>query len=332
MSNRKDIDYLSISARIHAMENRLLTRERMDRMIEAKDSGDAAKILTECGYGELSQPTLAGLEILLSQARATLLKDMAQSVPEGALVAVFQLKYDYHNAKVLVKSEKSGRDPAPLMLEGGRYAPHPLSEGFARGDVREVSDQFKKALQSARDILATTGDPQRADFALDRGCFEEMASLARQADSSFLAGFVKLSIDSANLRAAVRAARLNKGEEFLKLALLPDGNVSTHTIANTRASDLVSLFQSGPLAAAAEAGSRVASAGSGTLTGFERLCDDAITTYLTAARMVAFGEATVIGYLYARDAELTAIRTIMAGRLAGLDGDVIRGRLRASYV
>ena len=27
----KDIDYLSISTRIRAMENRLLTRERMDR-------------------------------------------------------------------------------------------------------------------------------------------------------------------------------------------------------------------------------------------------------------------------------------------------------------
>ena len=38
MSHRKDTDYLSISARIRAMENRLLTRERMDRMIEAREA------------------------------------------------------------------------------------------------------------------------------------------------------------------------------------------------------------------------------------------------------------------------------------------------------
>ena len=50
MSHRKDTDYLSISARIRAMENRLLTRERMDRMIEARDDGEAMKVLTECGY------------------------------------------------------------------------------------------------------------------------------------------------------------------------------------------------------------------------------------------------------------------------------------------
>ena len=38
---RKDTDYLSISARIRAMENKLLTRERMDRMIEARDDAEA---------------------------------------------------------------------------------------------------------------------------------------------------------------------------------------------------------------------------------------------------------------------------------------------------
>lgn len=34
------------------MENRLLTRERMDRMIDAADDGEARKVLAECGYPE----------------------------------------------------------------------------------------------------------------------------------------------------------------------------------------------------------------------------------------------------------------------------------------
>ena len=50
MSHRKDTDYLAISARVHAMENRLLNRERMERMIEARDAAEAAKLLAECGY------------------------------------------------------------------------------------------------------------------------------------------------------------------------------------------------------------------------------------------------------------------------------------------
>ena len=54
--------------------------------------------------------------------------------------------------------------------------------------------------------------------------------------------------------------------------------------------------------------------------------------YLAGARMVPFGEQAVIGYLYARELELTAVRTIFAGRAAGLDGDTIRARLRQTYV
>ncbi len=29
----------------------MLSRERMDRMIDAKDDGEALKVISECGYG-----------------------------------------------------------------------------------------------------------------------------------------------------------------------------------------------------------------------------------------------------------------------------------------
>ena len=38
-----EYDYLHISARIHAMENRLLTRERMERMLSARSAEEAAR-------------------------------------------------------------------------------------------------------------------------------------------------------------------------------------------------------------------------------------------------------------------------------------------------
>ena len=47
---------------------------------------------------------------------------------------------------------------------------------------------------------------------------------------------------------------------------------------------------------------------------------------------IPFGEQAVVGYLYAREAEFTAIRTILSGRMAGLDADTIRERLREAYV
>ncbi len=63
-----------------------------------------------------------------------------------------------------------------------------------------------------------------------------------------------------------------------------------------------------------------------------RECDNAVTRYVSDAKRVPFGEETVIAYLYAKEAELTAIRTILASRRAGLDGAAIRERLRETYV
>ena len=327
MSHRKDTDYLSISARIRAMENRLLTRERMDRMIDARDTSEAMKVLGECGYGEG-----ASLDAVLAQARADTFRDMEAAAPDHRLVEIFQLKYDYHNAKAILKAQAMGVPAERLLLPGGRYDGKELLEGWQREDLRGCSETFRKAMDRAKAALAESRDPQQADVILDRACYEEMARLARELESDFLMGYVRLSVDVANLRTAVRVHRMGKEGDFLRQVLLPGGSVSEQTVAAARGEALGEVFRSGPLAQAAELGAKLAQPGGGALTAFEKACDDAVTAYLSAARRIPFGEQTVVGYLYAKELEFTAIRTIFAGRAAGLDGDTIRARLRETYV
>ena len=51
----KDTDYLVISARIKAMESGLLTRERMEQILDARSDEEVQKILQDCGYPELDE-------------------------------------------------------------------------------------------------------------------------------------------------------------------------------------------------------------------------------------------------------------------------------------
>ena len=44
----------------------------------------------------------------------------------------------------------------------------------------------------------------------------------------------------------------------------------------------------------------------GLLTAFEKACDDTLTAYLDGAKSVPFGVEVVVGYLYAKESELTA--------------------------
>lgn len=309
------------------MENRLLTRDRMDRMIDAADDGEARKVLAECGY-----PEGGSLDQALAAARADVFRDMESAVPDRRLVEIFQLKYDYHNAKTLLKAAAMGRDPQPLLLAGGRYDPAELAEGWRREELRGCSSAFQTAMAQAKAVLEDSHDPQQADLILDRACYAEMELLARDLDSRFLQRYVRLLVDVANLRTAVRVHRMGREPEFLRQVLLPGGSVSEQSIAAARGENLGDLFHTGGLAQAAELGAKLAQPGAGAMTDFERACDDAVTAYLASERRVPFGEEPVVGYLYAREAEFTAIRTIFAGRAAKLEGDVIRRRLRETYV
>ena len=329
---RKDTDYLSISARIRVMENRLLTKNRMERMLEARTDEETAKVLSECGYGELTDLSPTAVDAAMVRARDALCRDLEQAVPDRRLVELFQIKYDYHNAKVLLKGAATGAKADRLLTGGGRYDPKKLAENVAAGTLEEYSPTFRAAVTEAAEVLKETGDPQKADIRLDRAWFEEMAATAKESRSAYLQGCVALMADAANLRTAVRAARMGLDETFVGKALVPGGTVKEEVFRTTKAAELDQALKNTPLAQAAALGAERAEPGSGSVTAFEKACDDAVTAYLAKAKGVPFGEAPVAGYLYARETERTAIRTILSGRAAGLSADTIRERLRDLYV
>lgn len=320
-----------ISTRIKAMENRLLTRDRMERMLEAATNEEAAKVMVECGYPEMHRVSQDTLDAALMVERRRVVQDLSGSAPNPGVLDVFKVKYDYHNAKCIIKAEAMGTDAAKLLMDIGRVHAHFLMEAAQTGNFRGVPDRLRAAIAQGREVLGNTNDPQLADFVLDKACYADLFEIAHHTGSSFLEGYVRLSIDAVNLRTVVRALRMGKSADFLKGVLFEGGNLSASRIMNavSTGNALEELYKTTVLRDAAAEG--VSVLGGGGLIRFEKLCDDAVSGYLAHAKYVPFGEETVIGYLAAKETEYTAIRIIMTGRMAGLDGDIIRERLREAY-
>lgn len=331
MSKLKDTDYLFISTRLRALENRMLTRERMERMLEARSNEDAAKVLSECGYEGLEPLTAQALERSLAQGRDSTFSELAAMSPSPQIVDIFRMKYDYHNAKVLVKSAASGQDGSRLLIDAGRYPAQSFQMAFQKEELGELSDTLQKAVVQAKETLAATGDPQRSDFVLDRAYYKELGQVAEASGSEFLQAYVRLMIDGANLKSAVRTIRMHKDLEFLNAVIMDGGNVSRNRIASavTTGSSLESTF-TGSLQNAAALGDSISKGGS--QTAFERACDNALGTFLQGSRMTPFGESVLIAYAAAKENEITAARIILSGRLSGVPITSIRERLRDAYV
>ena len=329
----KDTDYLAISARIRAMETGLLTRERMEQVLEARSDDEAVKILQECGYPELDATHPEAMDAALSAAREATLADLGGSAPDPRYIDIFKLKYDYHNAKAVLKAGALGTDPDRMLMDMGRVPAAELKEAIQSGELENLPSRLADAVREAREVLDTTRDPQLSDIVLDRWCYLDMDDVAEATGSAFLHGYVKAQIDAANLRSLVRTLRMGKNADFLKGVLFSGGDISEDAILSVSTnggSGLMELYGSTRFRAAAESGEEALKGGA--LTDFEKRCDDAVGDYLAGAQFVPFGEAPLLGYLAARETEYTNLRILLLGRSMGLPADVIRSRLRASYV
>ena len=325
-------DYLFLCTKIRAMEGSLLDKERMERMVNARSDQEAFAVLTECGYGEFLDMSVETINQVLEVGRQKTMDEVANAVPDAQIVDVFKLRYDYHNIKVLLKAEAMSQTPDTLLLDLGTIPAKVLETKVRTNDLNVLPYILRTAIAEAQDTLNTTRDPQLCDFVLDRAYFEHMTLMAKECESEFLKGYVRILIDTANLRTAIRTLRMGKNPEFLRDIIFPDGNISearvlAAAVTSTSLSDLFSL--SLLKKAAIEGAEAVAGA---RLTQFEKLCDDAIMTYLDPARYVPVGEAPVIAYLAARESELVAISIILTGRLSGIAPETIQERLRESYV
>ena len=309
----------------------MLNEDRMERMLSAPSVEEAAKIPEECGYGDLSGKNAEEVNAALEAHLVEIYHELARIVPEPQLVDIFRRKYDYHNLKVLIKAQHTGTSGSELLSARSSVPAEVVREALVSGEYQALPPEIAHAAEEAQSILARTSNPQLADFSLDRAYFAALSKLADAVTDPFAKQYVKLLIDNANLRAVVRTVRMGKDLDFLRLALVPGGEISEPTLLAAAESpeSFASAFQSSRLAEAADTGA--AAMQGGALTKFERQCDNTILRFVKEAKRKSFCAAHVLAYLAALDNEVTSMRMILTGRLAGLSSETIRERLRECY-
>ena len=321
--------YLYLSALLRAREPKMLSREKAERLLDAPSFAECAKQLADSGYEDMSQMNAGEIEAALSRRRAAVFRELAGMLPDEKLIDVFRVRYDYHNAKVVLKAEAVGSEPLPLMSASGRIPADTLLNAYREERAVDLPGKLAEALKAGKELLARTANPQLADFLLDKAYFAELQELCAALKSDFLTRYVSVLADSTNLRSAVRTLRMGKNADFLREALVPGGSVSAERILASATGDALASLFSGVLSDAAALGA--AAAEGGPLTAFELACDNAVAKTLGEAKLVSYGEAPVIAYLAAVESEITAVRMILTGRLAGIDPQTIRERLRDLY-
>lgn len=317
-------EYAYSFGRVRALEAHLLDKLQFKRMAEAKTAPEVIKILSETVYVLPDGADVPVIEKVLQQELYNVY-DLAQHIsPRRDITDLIQMKYDFHNAKVILKSEIASREPAHLTPLGV-VDTEKLKKAF-KERIKDLPAPLAHAVEKARLVYEETGDTQTIDFVLDSEYMRAM--LVQSEDTPFLREFFRFKIDLENIRAFIRCQRFNLDFEQ---AYLEGGTIDVKTFLGFKGEPvetIINAVQTRKYSHIVEEGLKNYEE-TKTLTLYEKLTEDFLIEYLKKAKMAALTIEPLIGYILAKEREVKQVRLLLLGKLKGID---VEKRMSDPYV
>ncbi len=336
-------EYMYASARLHALENRLVGRARLETLIEAKSADEVLERLAEYGYrlpeADGADASTAGAartkarEAMLAAILRDAYAEVEAAVPDPAVVRYFRYPYDGNNLKAALKCGIRGVSASDLLSDCGTVPADEVEALVRDGNLGRYPAVIAEAVASAREAYAKTGDPRRIDTIVDRAVFAAMLADATATGDKTLLGWMRAKIDLVNILICLRILRMEMGvagEAFLEEALLPGGTLE--------AGFFTAVYTGGERALAealvpTDYNRLIPTDGEApSLSVVERAADDRYMHLVRDGAKVPFGVAVAGGYLIGCEGAVKNIRIVLAAKDAGLSADTLRERIRVSYV
>ena len=331
----KDTDYLHISARIKALEARLLGRDFFDKIIEARSYEDAVKALIEAGYKPADDynEDIMNFETILDKEKSYVYSFISEHVKNPVLTDIFRIPYDFMNIKAVLKAEFMNINPDSMLFGGGTISCNDIKVYVRERNERKLSSFMAEAVYQSLDSMSKYPDPQQIDLICDRLCYEQLLNMAEASGLNFIYEYIVTKIDLLNISSFLRLRNIGKKLMFFIKTYIPsksglDIGFFTSLYDATSAQFIEALMKT----KYRELAERLGMSETVSVAEAEAAIDAYTGLLIRKFRYVPFGPQIPLAYLLSKDAEINNVRIALAGKLSGLSGERIRERLRLDYV
>lgn len=329
-------DYLFGSANIRTLENAIIGRERIEKLLGTKNADEAWSLLSDWGVNVirshedgkiLREETLLGI---LKGAYARLL----ELAPDSMALRLWLYPYDCNNLKAAQKAFIRGIDPTSMLFDFGTLAAADIVKMVEQGTYERLPANLQESAQRAMDEYAKTKNPQVIDLILDKACWRDMLAAAKASGEEFVVRLVQTRIDLLNAMIALRILRMKSGEVgkvFFTEAFLEGGTLAFDRLSEclTKGENALWMFLSHTnYSAFAEKFAK----GDGALSTAEKLADNYWMSLILENKFIPDGLEVMIAFLAAHEYEVKNLRILLSGKEAGIATATIRERIRDSYV
>ncbi len=323
--------YPFASARVKAIENRLITKEKLNRLIESRDYDAAMRQLAEFGYGQSAGAVGSGsFETLISKEISETDALLEALSPSDVFTRIMRAEKDYYNIKVLIKLLMQDKPLDSVELVPGNLAVDTLRRSITENNYYDLPETMKEALQYIDRQFTVAADASIIGIAMDRAYAKEIDALVKKMDNPLVSTYFEAFFDITNIIALMRVRAAGLPRESFERTCVHGGTIDKRTLSD--AFDLSD--ESVPSAVAKGVYSSVLSAAfddymkTGSLYMMEKSRDDYLLSLLREQRHDMFGIGPLMGYYIAKQREAAAIRLVMTAKLGGIDSEVATRRLK----
>lgn len=322
--------YTYSASRVRTLEEYLLTRTDIDRLLVAKPGADLASALKET---YLAPYLLRVGEERLSDAIELTLVDAKRLIhriaPQGDMFRVLWVQYDVHNLRVFARALSTGTsftDCESYCSTRGIYEPSYLFAHAEQGTLDRLQPGWHAAFEAAL-RHANAGELDRVDGVLDGELFASLARIARAGGDAFLSGHVAAVIDLYNCRARLRV--LTNPAVASAPGFVEGGSFSAARL-DTREQVAAALAQLRDEEFWKDAFAHYDE--TGHTTRLDARFDEYLTARAAEASVDVFSSASLVRYYLLCRQAAANVRTIVVGRNSGMSDADIRANLRLTYV
>ncbi len=330
-----DTRYAYAVARVRALENYLLDRPTIERLIAVEDGTRALSMLRNTEYADAFKDVENSFDFEdgLSNELDKTLSFLEVLSPEEHYIHLLRTPHDFYNLKILLETKYSGEpvdepfsnlglvslENLQLMIERKwKDAPEYLKEASMQVILKMEEIEENSSSYEIFQISQT----------IDKVMWKYLASEARKSNNTFLITYYQKQIDLINIHTFIRLTHAQVEADYLQQMLFDDGSISKDFFLKlfNKSWDIFSEIKGyQDLVMDGWAEERL-------FWKYEVVSDNHILNYLKQANLIFFGPEPLIRYYLLKEMETNLLRIIFVAKLNHLSEDKIRMRLRSNYV
>jgi V/A-type H+-transporting ATPase subunit C len=331
-----DDKFIYAVARVRVLETRLLDKDIMEDLIEARDITDMYRILSDTEYAEVLKELeeTSNYERLLDWELRRVNYLIYKDSPEPYLTDLFHLRHDCQNIKKLLRAKFLEEDVSENELSpSGLIEPSDLIEWIKQDYYTDLPDWLVEGIESAKKLYEEKGEFGLIDAEIDKAMFARQLHISKTYPYPFLEKYFSTAIDLANIRIYFRI-KLSEGSiDRFKFFFIPGGFLESLFFFEGWEKPLQEQekhFEKTDYRQITE-GFLSAYEEKKSLIPLDRLCSKHLFSLLEAGYLITFGIEPIINYLLRKEAEIAGLRAIMALKSLNLDSKTIRERIAESF-